>query len=186
MKRIFLLLSLVVIVFSASAQVNFDSYVGTWIFQNNDTVFKIKLQKGMVVFANDNTESPAIFGGYSLSVKGIMKENYIAPQLPFRWDPDVPAPSLHIFIIGDDYDATRLKVKFFDQRMKHVEGEGLWAGRMKLIAPNKLHWTLNEDEGRWWAVEGRSGYQYEKKGFSVPADVIMTKVDDQMIDASGR
>lgn len=71
----------------------------------------------------------------------------------------MPAPSLHIFIIGDDYDATRLKVKFFDQRMKHVEGEGLWGGRMKLIAPNKLHWTLNEDEGRWWAVEGRSGYQ---------------------------
>lgn len=39
MKRIFLLLSLVVFVFSASAQVNFDSYVGTWIYQNNDTVF---------------------------------------------------------------------------------------------------------------------------------------------------
>lgn len=175
MKIKLLFLSLTVILFSASAQTNLDSYVGTWVYQKNDTVFKIKLQKGTVVFTDDNTESPSIFGGYSLLVKGVMKENYITQQLPLRWNPNISAPSLHIFIIGEDYDSARLKVKFFDQRKNHVGGKGLWAGRMKLITPNKLHWTLDEDEGLWWAIEGDNQYPDQLKGFSVPVDVVMTK-----------
>ena len=34
---------------SVSPTKNLDAYVGTWVYQNSDTIFKIRLQKGQKI-----------------------------------------------------------------------------------------------------------------------------------------
>ena len=95
MKRIYILFVFAFICMGIFSQANYDAFIGTWVYQNNDTVFKIKLQKGTMkgYLRNHNV----IFGGYSLSVKGVVKENYIK-TMPATWDADVSAPSCNIYI----------------------------------------------------------------------------------------
>ncbi len=179
MKRIYTLLFFVFICMGVFSQANYDAFVGTWIYQKNDTIFKIKLQKGIVESYPRNYN--AIFGGYYLSVKGVVKENYIK-MMPATWVPGISAPSCNIFIKGSSNTPNYLGFTFYDQRKKHLNGEGISGGTMDLLAPNKLHWKLNEKEGLWVALEGDyiedmipSPEEWIPRGFSVPVDVIMTK-----------
>ena len=160
---------------SVFSQVNYDDFVGTWVYQRNDTVFKIKLQKGRVSY--DNTV--VLFGGYSLSVHGVVTDNYIGGTIPSVWNVYDPAPSKNIYIEGFGNTLNRVGTTFYDQRKKHLNGKGIGGGVIKLIAPNKIHWTLNEREGLWPYLEGEQveGPTIEEaiQGFSVPTDVIMIK-----------
>ena len=75
MKKNYVLFIFMFIYTGVFSQVNYDAFVGTWVYQKNDTVFKIKLQKGTMkgYLRNHNI----ILGGYYLSVKGVVKESYI-------------------------------------------------------------------------------------------------------------
>ena len=180
MNRLLLCFAFFLVCLSVSSQVNYDDFVGTWVYQKNDTVFKIKLQKGKMSHDDDVT----LFGVYSLSVRGVMTDNYIGGTIPFVWDVYDPAPSKNIYIVVyyNDQFPTRQGFVFYDQRKKHLNGEGIGGGRIELIAPNKIHWTLNEREGLWpWLegerIEGEDLPTIEEaiQGFSVPTDVIMIK-----------
>lgn len=68
---------------------------------------------------------------------------------------------------------------FFDQRKKHCNGEGIRAGNIDYIAPNKIHWTLNEKVGLWWEYEGDENADenvFKEIGFSVPAGIVLERV----------
>ena len=62
MKRIYILLVFTFICVTAFSQANYDAFVGTWVYQKNDTIFKIKLQKG-VVKSHGKDKRTGIFGG---------------------------------------------------------------------------------------------------------------------------
>ena len=53
---------------------NLDAYTGTWVYQSNDTIFKIVLKKGHV--ESEYMITNGLVGGYFLSVKGKVVENY--------------------------------------------------------------------------------------------------------------
>ena len=55
---------------------NLGAYEGTWVYQSNDTIFKIVLQKGPIVYP-DGVAIDGLLGGYFLSVKGDILENYL-------------------------------------------------------------------------------------------------------------
>ena len=177
MNRLLFCFAFFLVCLNVSSQVNYDSFVGTWVYQKNDTVFKIRLQKGV-----KNTGSKVLFGGYFLSIGKTVTDNYIG-IMPSLWDINISAPACNIYIIALNCDAPNcLGVKFYDQRKKHFDGEGIGGGWIELIAPNKIHWTLNEREGLWpWLegeqIEGRELPTIEEaiRGFSVPTDVIMIK-----------
>ena len=160
------------------SQVNYDPFVGTWVYQNNDTVFKIKLQKGILKFWDGDTKQ-YLFGGYSLAVAGEVKYDYIQPT-PAVYDSKLSAPSCGIYIKAPyGYDSGYLGFTFYDMEKKHIYGTGLPCNWMTLLAPDKLHWKLNEREGVWAILEGSENdediAEMELRGFSVPDDVIMTK-----------
>lgn len=171
MKRIFIISVFVFACIGVFSQANYDAFVGTWVYQKNDTIFKIKLQKGIMkgYLQNHNV----VFGGYYLSVKGVVKEDYIK-IMPIAWDAGVPAPSCNIYIRASSNTPNYLGFTFYDQRKKHINGRGILGGTMDLIAPNKLRWKLDEKEGLWAMLEG-SDEDMTPRGFSVPTDVIMTK-----------
>lgn len=172
MKRICIFYFFVHICMIVFSQANYDAFVGTWSYQENDTVFKIRLQKGTIT--NSSETYDAVFGGYSLSVRGILKEHYIQ-AMPMSWNYKTPAPQCNIYIKAFSVSADYLGFTFYDQRKQHADGKGIPCGRMDLIAPNKLHWKLNEYEGLWWLYEGTEEGLPALRGFSVPDDVIMTK-----------
>lgn len=180
MKRIHIVLVLLFTYTSVFSQANYDSFVGTWIYQNNDSIFKIKLQKGTWVGHFASHEN--IFGGYYLSVNGVIKEDYIK-TMPSILDNGTP-PENNVYLIAGGAPPNIVGFVFYDQRKQHFNGGGLLGGKMELITPNKLHWTLNEKEGIWDYTEGDLGDtdmvlpDATPIGFSVPIDVIMTKVEE--------
>ena len=139
MKKLIVLIVFISSCMSVCSQVNYDSFVGTWVYQKNDTVFKIKLQKGKMSHDDDVT----LFGGYSLSVRGVVTDNYIGGAIPSVWNVYDPAPSKNIYIVVyyNDQLPTRQGFKLYDQRKKHLNGRGIGGGEIGLIAPNKIHWT---------------------------------------------
>lgn len=157
------------------AQYSSDSYLGTWLYQSKDTVFTIKIQK--TTMSSNNKSMEFIVGGYSLKVKGVLTDNYIGNP-PAIWNPTTMAQNNDIYLYGSyvEYDGGSLVgFSFFDQRKKHFDGEeAISGGRMVLISPTQLHWTLNEKKGID-AQEGSSYGSSKPKGFSVPTDVIMTR-----------
>lgn len=174
MKRIYFFFILVLMGLNVFSQANYDAFVGTWIYQKNDTVFKIRLQKGIMYYYSGRVRT-VMFGGYSLNVKSVFIEDYIKP-IPEKWfERESTAPSNNIFIEAVSDTPDYLSFTFYDQRKQHADGKGLSCGSMDLITPNKLHWKLNEYEGLWWRYEGTEEGVPALRGFSVPDDVIMTK-----------
>lgn len=180
MKKIYILLALVAMCTASFSQTNFDNFIGTWVYQNNDTIFKIKLQKGETKGIHYNH---GVWGGYYLSVNGVVLADYIKPM------PSVVAnlsyyPDYNIYITAWSNDPNYLGFRFYDQKIKHIDGKGIGGGEMNLLSHNKLRWTLDEEFGLWHANEGEfikeseddiDTITYTAQGFSVPTNVIMTK-----------
>ena len=177
MNRLLLCFAFFLVCLNVSSQVNYNSFVGTWIYQKNDTVFKIRLQKGTM-----NYGAKVLFGGYFMSIHNVVVDNYMG-IMPSIWNVYTSAPSNNIYIRAINGDTpTWLGFKFYDQRKKHLNGKGIGGGRIELIAPNKIHWTLNESKGLWHYLEGEPiegeglpTIEEAIQGFSVPTDVIMIK-----------
>ena len=74
---------------------NLGAYEGTWVYQSNDTIFKIVLQKGPIVYP-DGVAIDGLLGGYFLSVKGDILENYLSP-LPACWKTFTTTNNLYIW-----------------------------------------------------------------------------------------
>ena len=191
MKRLFLFSVLVLLFLGLHAQADYNDFVGTWVYARNDTVFKVKLQKGIIKYGIGDP-GECIFGGYSLTVKGVLVEDYIK-DIPavYARTPEYPKLSdagIYIRAYNSRYYPNLLGFLFFDMKKKHLFGEGLLANVMTLLAPGKMHWKLNEKESLWYALEGeyvddelnkeeerRREEARKLRGFSVPDDVIMIK-----------
>ena len=99
---------------------NINAYIGTWVYQSNDTIFKIVFQKGKKITSYGETHG--LYGGYYLSVKGEVLENYMGP-LPTCWNlkisttrPDnmyIWAPNSNSY---DKSTVPTLGVYFYDKR----------------------------------------------------------------------
>lgn len=168
------------------AQASSDAFIGTWIYQNNDTIFKIKLQKGKITNSLIPQKDESVWGGYYLSINDNIKEDYIK-IMPINQPNGAYYPASNIYIRAWCYTSDYLGFTFYDQRIKHINGEGIGGGGMRLLTPTTLRWTLDEEYGLWHAVEGsEDADKYTLQGFSVPIDVIMTKeVEDIELDSEG-
>jgi len=191
MKRLVLFSVFVSLFLGLHAQADYNDFVGTWVYARNDTVFKVKLQKGIIKYGIGDP-GECIFGGYSLTVKGVLVEDYIK-DIPavYARTPEYPKLSdagIYIRAYNSRYYPNLLGFLFFDMKKKHLFGEGLLANVMTLLAPGKMHWKLNEKESLWYALEGeyvddelnkeeerRREEARKLRGFSVPDDVIMIK-----------
>ena len=161
---------------------NLDSYEGTWIYQKNDIIFKIKLQKGQEAWRNDLING--LYGGYYLSVRGEVLENYMS-GFPVYWDfsKDPRPNNMYIWLSNhslrlDDINPNYVSVWFYDQRKRHFGGKGITGGYIQLLSPTKIRWKLDELTGIWNETEGDESISDAERrpiGFSVPDDVIMTK-----------
>ena len=188
MKTFRIIVLLLVLGINATAQENqnfakiLDTYVGTWVYQKNDTVFKIKFQKGQQLWTKKTANG--LYGGYYLSVRGEVLENYMS-GFPVYWDfsKDPRPNNMYIWVSNhslrlDDINPNYVSVWFYDQRKRHFGGKGITGGYIQLLSPTKIRWKLDELTGIWNETEGDESISDAGRrpiGFSVPDDVIMTK-----------
>lgn len=162
---------------------NLDAYVGTWKYQQSDTIFRIILQRGQYISDTSSSDiSNGLFGGYWLIVNGKTVEKYWTPLLEsYSYSPRVRPRNLYIWtsnsgLFADDIDPNWLYVDFYDQRKKHFDGRGIMGGFIRLLSPDKIHWKLDEEKGLQLKRNADEAFENAKPiGFSVPTDVIMIK-----------
>ena len=157
-----------------------EDFVGTWQYVNNDTVFTVKFIKGTQIngFTEKVNKRSRLNGGYALQVKGVVVDDYLDVNAVL--DADINPPLQYIYMTGSvSFLPTSYFVfKFYDQRKKHFNGKGIWGGIITLLSKNKLKWTLNEARGIYVHTEGCEDCPEIKPiGFSVPTNVILTKVE---------
>lgn len=187
MKNVCLIFSFILVCISLSAQGqrmvrgigNLNPYVGTWVYQSNDTVFKIVLQKGRQFLPN--VTFVGLAGSYFLSVRGKVIDNYIGflPESMTVGNYSNVPDNLCIWANhteGNDSLTTPLymNVIFYDKRKKHFNGRGIGSGYLKLLSPQKILWQMDEKQAIWWETEG-SEKVIEPIGFSVPEHAVMIK-----------
>ena len=158
-----------------------EDFVGTWQYVNNDTVFTVKFVKGTQIngFTEKVNKRSRLNGGYALQVKGVVVDDYLENINPVL-DAHINPPLQYIYMTGSvSFLPTSYFVfKFYDQRKKHFNGKGIWGGIITLLSKNKLKWTLNEERGISTWLEGCEDCPEIKPiGFSVPTNVILTKVE---------
>ena len=178
-KRILLLLFSFVVLCSYSQTV--DDFVGTWRYENNDTVFTIVLKEGKYVNYDFSIYASlkCIFGGYSLRINGVLVDDFTSVNDTFDWNLGYNPSLQRIYI-----EATRMHDNtngygfiFYDQRKRHFDGKGISGGNLTLLAPNKLKWEIDEEAGIWFEIEGCEDCpEVSPIGFSVPNNVVLTKV----------
>ncbi len=155
---------------------NLEAIMGTWVYQSNDTIFKIRLSTKCAVKVNGVGISWTwiqVFGSYYLKVGDKVKVDDLDYDRPTTWVGFGRPEHVNIKVYRLDRDKNNYTYGawFYDLEKKHHGGDGINAVRIKLIAPNKLHWSTHEEQASFES-------EYPVIGFSVPTDVIMTKEEE--------
>ena len=154
----------------------FEDYIGTWQYASNDTVFTIKLVEGKKINSYiKNDTRRYLYGGYALEVGGVLVEDYL--NVNSVMDMSINRSERHIYIVASMYflPTSYFGMIFYDQRKKHLDGGGLPGCYIIMVAKNKLKWELNEELGISFMIERFP--DAKPIGFSVPTNVILTKVE---------
>lgn len=159
-------------------------YLGTWRYEKGDTIFTIRLIEGKTITEEGEKmiyeRMNILFGGYSLVVKGKEITNCIS-KINSTWfiaNGGVGAKQ-NVYIKATYFlnAPSCLGFRFYDQKMNHFDGWGISGGAIDFIAPDKLHWALDEKEGIWLETEGDDDNGTVKPiGFSVPTDAVLIRV----------
>ncbi len=169
--------------------IDLTPYVGTWVYENQDTVFTIKWQIAKDTVCNRRGEirhvSDRLVGGYSLEVNGVKTDDYIK-ELPTGLSilsKKYATPKSNVYLSTSyrasnksylqNFEGKFTRILFYDQRKKHNNGDGFFAGGMELLTPDKLHWWL-EDEKK---VQIQQDVWEPLVGYSVPTNAVMRKIE---------
>ena len=156
-----------------------EDFVGTWQYASNDTVFTVKFVEGREInpyIKNDTRRY--LYGGYALEVGGVLVEDYL--NVHSVLDVRIAYSEQHIYIVASIscFPTSFLGMLFYDQRKKHLDGNGISGCYITMVAKNKLKWELNEEIGiRDWIEGCEDCPEIKPIGFSVPTNVILTKVE---------
>ena len=154
----------------------FEDYIGTWQYVSNDTIFTVKFVEGREINSYiKNDTRRYLYGGYALEVGGVLVEDYL--NVNSVMDMSINRSERHIYIVASMYflPTSYFGMIFYDQRKKHLDGGGLPGCYIIMVAKNKLKWELNEELGISFMIERFP--DAKPIGFSVPTNVILTKVE---------
>ena len=154
----------------------FEDYIGIWRYVSNDTIFTVKFVEGREINSYiKNDTRRYLYGGYALEVGGVLVEDYL--NVNSVMDMSINRSERHIYIVASMYflPTSYFGMIFYDQRKKHLDGGGLPGCYIIMVAKNKLKWELNEELGISFMIERFP--DAKPIGFSVPTNVILTKVE---------
>ena len=188
MKKIYLFISILISCIYLYAQDSYklngngklDAYIGTWVYQSKDTVFKVYLSECMYYY--DRIKTKHILGSHFLSVNGKTIDDYRA-KLPDKiyvdttkkgWSDNICIDGSNVAHRDSLTPPPYIGFIFYDKRKRHFNGKGISGGHMKLLSPDSLYFSLDEKTGIWNDTEG-TDIEAKPIGFSVPYNIIMSK-----------
>ena len=179
MKRIQTLCLVILLVANGIAQdyprkfisIDYTPFIGKWIYQSNDTIFRIDLQP--ITSETKYFVVDRLLGGYSLTVNDTVITNCfndypsnttLLYDLVRQYDVGIEA---YMYVTQEDQipNLTRNQVKttFYDKIGLFNNGEGIDRGRITSISNDSIHWFLNEN------------VFFDDSKFSDPTAVIMIR-----------
>ncbi len=180
MKKILVFTVLLAIITSISAQshtFSANDLMGTWKYEKNDTLFKIRFSKVIPFPSRWIKDSKAIIGNYQLIVKGKVVQDFFSDDLPDIITSRKKEKNGNVTIIVYVPKETNPKAYafiFYDMVKKHRNGEGIAGCKMRMLSPTQLKWDLNEFF-EWSIEEHDVTEKFYFIGFSVPNNIILTK-----------
>ena len=160
-----------------TVSIDYTPFIGTWIYQNNDTIFRINLKP--IITTSRALIIHRLWGGYSISIHNTLIDNCIGlyPDSLIRENNEEEKYNIGIdaFMYSlpeDESYLTRDKIKtiFYDKQRMHNKGNGIGGGHIVSISNDSIHWYLDEKKGA-----RQKELKFENLGFSVPTDVIMIR-----------
>ena len=180
MKRIQTLCLVILLVANGIAQdyprkfisIDYTPFIGKWIYQSNDTIFKISLQH--ITLETSYSAIEELVGGYSLTVNDTVvtdcfndyprNATSVRHLIKHHYDVGIEA---YMYVTQEDQipNLTRNQVKttFYDKIGLFNNGEGIDRGRITSISNDSIHWFLDEN------------VFFDESKFSVPTNVIMIR-----------
>ena len=157
---------------------NLDAYTGIWEYADDTCTFRIYLKKGKSYYHYGPLSHEKVYGGHYIARNGIVitdlkeavKQAIEEPQIGmtlsasnFEYEENLVNPNVLRFVFGDD--------------LKDKMGGGL----LTLISgnPMQLRWQILKESERvyYWEV-GVDPEPVIHEGWTVPEDVILTKISD--------
>lgn len=140
----------------------FDKWVGTWQYENGNTLFKIVITKIVKAYVPANTYDgrpgycylDMLIGGYYYKENGVIKTNHLTFTNKFRPPLDIPGSTTYV---------TPDEIKMnYDEIDKSPELNG-----------HSVHFTLlpNSTTQAKWEFDST-----KKRAYSVPDNLILTKL----------
>lgn len=144
---------------------NLDAFAGTWEYKGTSEIFRIILKKG-----SENTRyvvGETLIGDYFYQKEGVVLDFYVENKIPLiiaDLTTGIVITATNGAVNPEKVNPNRLYMNFRDKRFNKETG----SGELVFISTTKIHWKIEEDEG---PVD-----ENFIDGFSVPTDVILTKV----------
>lgn len=154
--------------------IDYSPFIGEWIYESNDTVFKIDLKP--VHISTIYNEQNVLYGGYSISVDGTLKESCFNDYPDSLSHSEIEEYNVGIYAyqdgVIDELIPDLLFTHFYDKEKRHYYyGLGI-AGTIQLLSQDYILWRLMNEQD--WSV--KLEVPNENKGISVPSYAIMKKI----------
>ena len=175
MKKLIIILSLIVMSSGIKSQgytANLDSFVGTWKYVNEATneEFILKLRKSVYL---TRYEIACLVGTYMYKVNGDVVINTMDEFDSDKYALDMPVMATNFVLDRSLLNSQKLRIMFDDRKYnKYTMSSSL---EIVSVSPAKIHWVLTEDEGEEVYSPGET---IKPNGFSVPVNMILTKVSE--------
>jgi len=151
---------------------NIDAYVGIWEYKSTTEIFRIIINKSTIDIADFFAD--CLLGDYYYKKNNVVVNDYDSGKnIPSTYTRET---SSNVIIYAtnafhcereDRVTGNSLRMSFRDEYLnKHTA-----SGEIHLLSPNSIRWILEEEEGEYVG-------EAPPLGFSVPTDVIMTRVSE--------
>ncbi len=175
-----IILSLILVSSGIQSQVyttNLDFFVGTWIYTNEVTneEFTLKLRKSVYINPLDKyqDEVACLVGAYIYKINGAVVTDTMDEFDSDKYALKMPVIATNFVRNISKLDSQKLWLTFNDRKYnKNTLSSSL---EIASNSPAKIRWTLTEDEGEEVYSPGET---IKPNGFSVPVNMILTKVSE--------
>ena len=148
---------------------NLETYLGTWEYTSGNEVFRVYLKIGTL----DSKVSfgTCVIGDYFYSKNNVVLDSYTISNIPIIYK-DFSGNEVIIFASNGKFESVNyanpneLNMFFYDKKRK----KKVYRGMIQLISCTQIRWILRDDEGDY------DGDNWVEPGFSVPTNVVMTKI----------
>ena len=163
-----------------SNSIDLTPFIGIWEYRTENEVFKITLKEGKV--DDSFIQHDCLIGGYYYQKNGNVVAQHSDPAVKtYSYSSDeikIMAYNSSSFIDVSKLDPSHLHLLFIDDQ-KEGKNSSLESS-ITLLSPTTIKWTLKEEEQIYITDKQGSykdGFKPKPEGFSVPTNVVLTKVE---------